>query len=104
MATNASQQQSRSVATPRFTAWLRVLALVLYVAGALWSLGALQASMAALWARDLLLAVAWLIPALGGWWITAGIGIRLGTSPRQFLAWLSKILGFKRTDRRVNSD
>lgn len=104
MATNASRQQNRSVATPRLATWRRVLALSLYVAGTLWSLGALQASMAALWARDVLLAVAWLIPALGGWWITAGVGIRLGTSPRDFLAWLATILGFSRSNHRADCD
>jgi hypothetical protein len=78
--------------------------MALYVLGALWSLGALQAGMASLWTRDVLLALAWLIPALGGWWITAGIGIRLGTTPRDFLGWLGTVLGFDRTKDRPDSD
>lgn len=54
--------------------------------------------------RDAFLATVWPIPALGGWWITAGIGIRLGTSPRDFLAWLSTALGFNRSNHRADSD
>lgn len=39
---------------------------------------------------------AWFIIALSGWWITAGIGIRLGSVPRDYLGWLGGALGFRR--------
>lgn len=74
-----------------------------YVLGALWSLGALQTSIAALWARDVRVATAWLVPARGGWWIIAGIGIRLGMSPRDFFDSLSHTLGCDRRSDRSGS-
>lgn len=84
--------------------WRRPLALAVYVLGGLWSLGAFQASLASLWTRDVVMALAWLIPALGGWWITAGIGIRLGTTPRAFIEWFGARLGFAETENRHDSD
>jgi hypothetical protein len=82
----------------------RAAALVVYVAGGLWALGALQASLSALWARDFAVAVVWLFPAVAGWWLTAGVGIRLGVSPRDFLAWLAAGLGFSSDRRPRDSD
>ncbi len=84
--------------------WRRSLALIVYVAGALWSLSVLQASLTALWAREFALAAVWLIPAIAGWWLTAGIGIRLGVAPRDFLAWLGSALGFRSAERSPDSD
>lgn len=103
MATEASRQHSSSAAS-RSRTWRRPVALAVYLLGALWSLGALQASLASFWARDVVVALAWLIPALGGWWITAGIGIRLGTTPRAFIEWVSARLGFDEPKNRRDSD
>jgi hypothetical protein len=50
------------------------------------------------------MAAVWLIPAIAGWWLTAGIGIRLGVVPRDFLAWLGSALGFKSSERSADSD
>lgn len=85
-------------------AWRRPLALVVYAAGGLWALSALQASLSALWARDFPMAIVWLIPAIAGWWLTAGIGIRLGVMPREFLTWLGSALGFNSRERSGHSD
>lgn len=94
-----------SVATePRSIRWRRPLALVVYMVGSLWSLSALQASLSELWAREYAMAAVWLIPAIAGWWVTAGIGIRLGVIPRQFLAWLGAGLGFGPDPRHRDSD
>ncbi|MGH8915313.1 MAG: hypothetical protein ACRDZM_12460 [Acidimicrobiia bacterium] len=71
------------------------MALGVYVAGALWALSALQAALSALWVREFAIGIVWLIPAIAGWWLTAGIGIRLGVVPRDFLAWLGSALGFR---------
>jgi hypothetical protein len=84
--------------------WRRPLALVVYLAGALWALSALQASLSALWAREFAMAAVWLVPAIAGWWLTAGVGIRLGVVPRDFLAWLGSALGFSSRDRTSDSD
>lgn len=52
--------------------------------------------------RDSEMMPAWLITSLAGWWITAGIGIRLGVVPRDFLDWLSRSLGLERRSNRDN--
>lgn len=70
----------------------------------LWALSALQASLAALWERDLALGAVWLMPAIAGWWLTAGIGIRLGVVPRDFLAWLGVSLGFQSAVKRGDTE
>ena len=65
---------------------------------------ALQASLTALRAHEFAQAAVWLLPAIAGWWFTAGIGIRLGVVPRDFLVWLDAVLGFALDPRRRDSD
>jgi hypothetical protein len=86
---------NRSVVAHR-ARWRRPIALLVYVVGSIWSLAALQAMLASLISRDWGMVPAWLIIALCGWWITAGIGIRLGSVPRDYLDWLGGALGFRR--------
>ena len=103
MSTDARSEHA--VATDkRRIPWRRPLALVVYVVGALWALSALQASLTALWAHEFALAAVWLLPAIAGWWLTAGVGIRLGVVPRDFLVWLDAVLGFALDPRRRDSD
>ncbi len=103
MSTDA-RREGAAVTERRRIGWRRSLALIVYVAGALWSLSVLQVSLTALWAREFALAAVWLIPAIAGWWLTAGIGIRLGVAPRDFLLWLGAALGFESDARRRDSD
>jgi hypothetical protein len=103
MSTDA-QREGRVAGERRRIGWRRPLALGVYVAGGLWALSALQASLSAMWAREFAMAAVWLIPAIAGWWLTADIGIRLGVVPRDFLAWLGSALGFKSSERSADSD
>jgi len=99
-----ARREDTAAGERRRIGWRRPLALVVYVAGGLWALSALQASLSALWAREFAMAAVWLIPAIAGWWLTAGVGIRLGVVPRDFLTWLGSALGFRSGERGPDSD
>jgi hypothetical protein len=68
------------------------LAFVFYVGGMISFFGGLGQVLVALFHADLVPALGYLVGSFAGWWLGAGIGLRLGVSTTEFFTRLGTFL------------
>ena len=85
-----ADRELRRVARPRSVSYR--LAVVLYVLGLVSLFGAVGVALGSVLQAQVRQAVEAVLGGLAGWWICAGIAVRLGLSPRVFFARLGSVL------------
>lgn len=79
----------------------KVIAILVYTVGSVSAARSVIAGMVNESLVDWLIGIAY---AIGIWWICAGIGIRLGTSPNDFLGAVGSLLGLEPSSRGADEE